>query len=471
MEEVMVIKSPGGGRFFPSDEEEVFSFIKKNMLENVVKTSKIVLSPHAGYVYSGETAAMAISYLERNFETAVIIATAHTVESEKPSVVKNAVFEGVYGRIETDDELIDFLLKKDVFKNNPSAFIHEHSVDVILPFLKYLKKDFKIVPLVVNGENKEILKKTAIFLKELSLKKNIVFIISSDLSHYPPYDVAYASDNAIAFAYDIAIRNGDVDYFYLTKELLSQKYSNYLDTVACGFSPMTLGLFLALEMGYNSFEVAKYTNSGMIADKGSVVGYLGGFFARKEIKKDFIIELIQEEKKELLIMARKSIESYIKEKKVFKENILKNPKFNLPFAVFVTLTKDGDLRGCIGSLLPHMLLGDAVCEYSVKAAFNDPRFDEVSLDELKKIKIEISILSPLRRIKNISEIREKIDGVYVKRGFRSGTYLPQVWEHFEKKEDFLRSLFDEKSGIGYEHLNASDTEIYTYTVLNFSESH
>ena len=465
----MIIKSPAAGRFFPLDEKEVFSFMEKNFLKNVSQKSKIILLPHAGYIYSGKTAAKAISHLDTDFETAVIIATAHTVESEKPSLVLDCIFDGVYGQIKTDDEMIKILLESGIFKNSPSAFIREHSVDVVLPFLKYIKKDFKIIPIVVNGEDKEILKKAANFLNRLNYKKKLVFVISSDLSHYPPFNVAYASDNAIALSYDIAIVNMDIDYFYLTKELLMEKYSSYLDTVACGFSPMVLGHFLAVEMGYNSFNVVEYTNSGMVALKDSVVGYLGGFFTYKDIKNDFIIELSDKEKSELLAMARKSIESYIKDKKIFKKDILENPKFNLPFAVFVTLTKYHELRGCIGSLSPHMLMQDAVCEYAVKAAFEDPRFNEVTKDELDKINIEISILSPLKKIKNISEIRENIDGVYVKNGFRSGTYLPQVWEHFNKKEDFLRSLFDEKSGIGYSKINDPKTEIYTYTVLNFSE--
>jgi hypothetical protein len=465
----MIIKSPGGGIFFPSDEKEVFSFIEKNVLKKVSQKSRIILSPHAGYIYSGKTSIKAISHLENDFETAVIIGTAHTFASEKPMTVSNCIYEGVYGNIKTDDELIDILIKKGYFKNEPSAFLREHSIDVILPILKYFKKDFKIIPIVSNSNNKEILKKASLLLNELNSKRKLVFIISSDLSHYPPFDVAFASDNAISLSYDISIKNKDVDYFYLTENLLMEKYSSYLDTVACGFSPMVIGHFLSISMGYNSFQVVEYTNSGMVSSKDSVVGYLAGFFTKKDFNEDFLIDLNEKEKSELLLIARKSIENYIKEKKVFKNNILEDPKFNLPFAVFVTLTKNDDLRGCIGSLLPHMLLGDAVCEYSVKAAFEDPRFDEVLKDELKEIKIEISILSPLKRIKNISEIRENIDGVYVKRGFRSGTYLPQVWEHFNRKEDFLRSLFDEKSGIGYNHINDPDTEIYTYTVLKFSE--
>jgi len=465
----MVIKSPAEGRFFPSDEKEVFSFIEKNIIKKTDVKSKIVLSPHAGYAYSGKTSAKAISHLERDFDTAVIIATAHTVESEKPSLIKDCSFEGVYGSIKTDDELVDFLLKKSVFNLNNSAFTREHSVDVILPFLKCLNSDFKIVPIVINGEDKDILKKSAIAIKELSDKKKVVFVISSDLSHYPPFDVANASDIALSMAYDISIKNNDVDYFYLTKNQLFEKYSGYLDTVACGFSPMVLGLFLAGKIGYNSFEIAEYSNSGMVAERRSVVGYLGGFFTSKNLRKDLIIHLNDEEKNDLLDMARKSIANYLKDKKVFKKDILENPKFNLPFAVFVTLTENEELRGCIGSLTPQELLGDAVCEYAVKAAFEDPRFDELLSSELEKIKIEISILSPLKRVSDISEVNENIDGVYVKNGFRSGTYLPQVWEHFKNKTDFLKSLFDEKSGIGYDKVKDPDTEIYTYRVLNFRE--
>ncbi|MCX7641268.1 MAG: AMMECR1 family protein, partial [Elusimicrobiales bacterium] len=99
----------------------------------------------------------------------------------------------------------------------------------------------------------------------------------------------------------------------------------------------------------------------------------------------------------------------------------------------------------------------------------DPRFEPLSKDEFKKINIEISLLSPLIKIKDLSEIKENFHGVYVKRGNKNGTYLPQVWEHFSNKEEFLFSLLSQKAGIEYRYLTEPQTELYIYTVEKIKE--
>jgi AmmeMemoRadiSam system protein A len=145
------------------------------------------------------------------------------------------------------------------------------------------------------------------------------------------------------------------------------------------------------------------------------------------------------------------------------------PEFNQPAAVFVTLELAGDLRGCIGSLEPRGTLADMVAAYACAAAFEDPRFGQVGEAELEKIKIEISVLSPLERAAGAEAVKEGVHGVYIKSGRRSGTYLPQVWEHFGKKEDFLSSLCLEKAGLAADAWKDGRAELYTYTVDRFAE--
>lgn len=460
----MIRKAIVEGKFYPDNKKELMDFLSSSF-ENGERKSRIILTPHAGYVYSGRTAAKSFSHLIDDFETVIVIGTAHTMYLKRCATLRDCVFSNCLGDVKTDDEVIDILLEDEGFENNPKAHLSEHSVEVQLPFLQFLKKDFKLVPIVSNSEDKSVLLSAAKKIADLMKKnKKIALVISSDLSHYPPYEIAYISDNAIGLSYDAAIANKNVDYFYLTKDLLSQKYRKLLDTVACGFSPMVVGLGVAYFMDCNEFEIMEYTNSGDVTEaREEVVGYLSGMFVKSN-RKDFRLNLDEKEKQYLLALSKKSIENYLKTGNFLKIDYFQYPKLNLPAAVFVTLTIDKELRGCIGCLAPHMLLGDAVIDYSVRAAFEDPRFSPLTESELKKIDIEISILSPLKKINNTSEIKENVHGVFVKKGFLSGTYLPQVWENFSNKEDFLRSLFDEKSGIGFENINAPDTEIYIYTV-------
>ncbi|MEW6013520.1 MAG: AmmeMemoRadiSam system protein B [Elusimicrobiales bacterium] len=462
----MVRKSVAEGRFYPDNKFELEEFFSQN-IKDLTPKSEIIVSPHAGYVYSGKTAAKSFSHIEKDFETAFVIGTAHTVYAKKCCLIKDCLFRGVWGDIQSDDEIIDFLLQdKKSFEINPNAHLSEHSIEVVIPFLNHINKSFKIVPIAVNGEDREILFNAAKKISIAMKKKKSVCVISTDLSHYPPYEIAHSVDNAFSMAYDISITNKDTDYFYLTKELLFKKYSRFLDTVACGFSPMVLGLNIALNSDYNRFKIIECVNSGDVMESDNVVGYLSGIFL-KDKAVEYKINLSKDEKKYLLSLAKKSIQNYISDNKMLKVEYFTYPKLNLPFAVFVTLNEKDNLRGCIGSLSPHMLLGDAVIDYAVKAGFEDPRFPPLSRKELDKINMEISILSPLKKISDISEIKENIHGVYIKNGFRSGTYLPQVWEHFKTKEEFLVSLFNEKSGIGYENLN--DSEIYIYTVESIKE--
>ncbi|MEF3280015.1 MAG: AmmeMemoRadiSam system protein B [Elusimicrobiota bacterium] len=456
------------GRFYPSDKNELVNFLSSSIKDSFPK-SRIILAPHAGYVYSGNTAAKTFSYVEKDFETAVIIGTSHTSYSRKCLILKDTIYSNVLGEVKTDDELAESLLKDKYFENNPDAHRSEHSIEVQIPFLQYIKNDFKILPIVVNFEDEKMLIESGKKIAELMKKKKLVIVISTDLSHYPPYEYAYVSDNAISFAYSASVINRDISYFTLAKKLISEKYKKQIDTIACGFAPMVVGLSAAIESGYNNFDIIECVNSGDISGhRDEVVGYLGGVFL-KDGEKEFRFNFDDNEKEYLIMLSRKAIETKLRSKKSFSVDYFQYPKINLPCAIFVTLTINKELRGCIGSLFPHMLVGDAVIDYSIKSAFDDPRFPPLSLEEFKKIKVEISLLSPLKRIYDVSEIKENIHGVYVKNGFMSGTYLPQVWEHFIKKEDFLKSLLDEKSGIGYEKLNSPETEIYIYTVEKINE--
>jgi len=176
------------------------------------------------------------------------------------------------------------------------------------------------------------------------------------------------------------------------------------------------------------------------------------------------------DRSQLLYLARRSIEYYLNHERHFTLDNQNNPIFMEERAVFVTLHKDGNLRGCIGHMHARMPLYKAVIQMAVAAAFEDPRFPTVQKEELDNIEIEISVLSPMERISDYNQIQMGIDGVWIKKDFHSGVYLPQVatdtgWD----RETFLRSLCSSKAGLPADAYRDADTEIYIFQVEKFCE--
>jgi AmmeMemoRadiSam system protein A len=200
-----------------------------------------------------------------------------------------------------------------------------------------------------------------------------------------------------------------------------------------------------------------------------VVGYGAGFYTAVKPKPPAALQLDAAMRAELLALARGSISACLKTGRSPEQPLAERPEFNQPAAVFVTLTAGGNLRGCIGSLEPRGTLTDMVAAYACAAALEDPRFPPLSEAELKKVKLEISLLSPMERAAGPQAVKEGVHGVYVKSGRRSGTYLPQVWEHFGSKEEFLSSLCAEKAGLPAGAWKDGSAELYTYTAEHFEE--
>jgi len=174
---------------------------------------------------------------------------------------------------------------------------------------------------------------------------------------------------------------------------------------------------------------------------------------------------------QLLDLARKSIRFYLENNKIFSlEQPPEAPQLSEYRAVFVTLHKDANLRGCIGQMHAQMPLYKAVIQMAQASAFEDPRFPNLQPEEYDEIEIEISALSPMQKISDYKKIRMGIDGVWIKQGFQSGVYLPQValdtgWD----RETFLSSLCSSKAGLHPQAFKQPECEIYIFQVEKFSE--
>ena len=356
------------------------------------------------------------------------------------------------------------LIKKGegVFTFRNDAHDKEHCLEVQLPFLQMLFKDVPpIVPIIIGTDRLPVLEAIAETLEPYFNEDNL-FIINSDFSHYPSYDDAEASDLYLADA----ITTGGLNAF--RKALSDIRKMDYVgqDTAACGACAIAVLLSMMDAQGRNNFtaEHLMYRNSGdsPYGDKDRVVGYNAIAFTRvgKPAEKDHLFHFTDEEKAHMLATARASIYSALGLEYDGDDSpvgILKEEGYG----VFVTLHLNGRLRGCIGRFTSSVSLHETIQEMAQSAAFSDPRFPALSKKEAPLVDIEISVLSPLKKIASIDEFKLGRDGIYMIKGSRHGTFLPQVAEETGwNTEEFLGYCARDKAGIGY--YGWKDADLYTY---------
>jgi len=462
------------GRFYPADPAElrtqVQQFLSKAVERKAGNSPLAIIVPHAGYVFSGEVAASGFNQIdpEQKFERIFIIGSSHTMVFKGASVYCAGNFETPLGTVQVDLDLAKKLVAENkIMNDNVEPHTAEHSIEVQIPFLQvHLKNDFKIVPIIIGSSDKETPQKLAAVLKPYLNEKNL-FVISSDFSHYPNYKDASTVDKITASA----IQSNKASKLLSALDANEDKNIPGLATSLCGWSSVLTLLYMTESMPAISVNLLQYKNSGdsSYGGKDRVVGYNALSFTKGKANSGPDFSLSEEDQKFLLKLARQTVEQYVRKGSTPEVDTTKlSPALKTPCGAFVTLNKKHVLRGCIGRFEPNMPLWTVVELMAVASATQDYRFPKVEPKELSQIKIEISALTPLKRIKSVDEFILGKHGIYIKDGNAHGTFLPQVAEKSGwTKEEFLGHCAQDKAGIGWDGWKTA--ELYTYEALVFGE--
>jgi MEMO1 family protein len=466
------------GKFYPADKETLKNDLSKLFEECVKPSSKnkvrAIITPHAGYVYSGKIAASAFSQIDRDatYRNIFIIGSSHIMAFDGASAYGDGDFITPLGKLTVNKDITAKLKSENKLFDFPvTAHIQEHSLEVQMPFIQYyFRNDMPIVPIIIGANNTATIKKLAAILKPYFTPDNL-FVISSDFSHYPSYETANEADKATANA----IISGSPQKFLDVLRKNDQRGDPGLVTSMCGWTSGLLLLYLAEGDPDLEFTKVDYCNSGDsgYGSKDEVVGYNAIVLtekksgAQKQKNLSDEIKFTAAEKDQLISLARNNIRSLLYDKKTIAVDTARLPEvFKKPLGVFVTLKIRGALRGCIGRFISSEPLYEVVLESSQSSAFEDPRFSPLTKDELPETDIEITVLGPLKKINSIKEIVLGRHGIYITKDHRSGTMLPQVaTENGWTVEQFLGYTSRDKAGIGWDGWKNADIYIYEGIVL------
>jgi AmmeMemoRadiSam system protein B/AmmeMemoRadiSam system protein A len=467
------VRQPGvAGSFYPADPKALAAMID-DMLAHaspppINDPILAVVAPHAGYQYSGPVAAYTYAALKgRKFSRVVVIAPSHYEAFDFTSVFDGDAYATPFGAVQ-----IDMAFAKELVKSSPSIKFSsqghiptkegaEHALEVELPWLQRVLGDFQLVPVVMGDQSYESSRALGVALAKLIRGSDTLIVASSDLSHYHPYDEAVKIDHKTLNALQAW------DYFSMSQNFEMRVWE------ACGGAPIVAAMIAAERMGADQAIVLKYANSGdTTGDHSRVVGYSAVALVKTQSQRipEQPFSLGAREKSELLALARKSVEYAVRERKAYEPPATPSEFLNQERGAFVTLKESGELRGCIGYTSAVKPLYMTVRDTATLAALRDTRFQPVSASELPQLDYEISVLSPLRRVLDIRQIKIGQHGLLMKNGAYEGLLLPQV--PVEERWDRQRFLEETcaKAGMRAGCWKDENTDIFMFTAVVFGET-
>ncbi|MGB5079442.1 MAG: AmmeMemoRadiSam system protein B [Burkholderiales bacterium] len=442
--------------FYPGEAralaEEVTAFLEQTAeAPPAPGFPKLVIVPHAGYVYSGPVAASAYDLLRPArgvVRRVVVLGPCHRVPVRGLALPAARAFDTPLGRVPVDQAAVAAVRDLPQVVESAATHAEEHALEVQLPFLQQVLGTFSLVPLVVGSVAPE---KVAEVLERLWGGEETLIVISSDLSHYQPYETAREIDGATVRAildFDAGISHEQ----------------------ACGATPVAGALIAAKRKGLAP-RLLDCRNSGDTAGgRDQVVGYASFALDRGQAR------YAAEHGRRLLQIARAAIADAL------GGDSAPGPRgpaagetwLNEWRATFVTLKQDEELRGCVGSLDAQRPLAADVAANACAAAFQDTRFAPLTREEFARTDLEVSLLSAPKRLlfedhaDLVARLRPGVDGVILEYGEQRATYLPQVWEGLPDPERFIASL-KQKAGIP-QNTSTGRCRIKRYSALKWSET-
>jgi hypothetical protein len=413
----------GDARSLAAEVDDLLGSVEQ--LEPRFSFPKALIVPHAGYIYSGPVAARAYDELAPArgiVKRVVLLGPVHRVPVRGLALPGAAAFDTPLGRIPIDADAVRSLAGLGQVVASAAAHAMEHSLEVQLPFLQRVLGEFSLVPFAVGDASPA---EVAQVIEALWGGPETLIVISTDLSHYHVYDEAKRIDKATVAR--IAALAADLNH-----------------DEACGATPLN-GMLAVARRKKLSIRLLSACNSGDTAGgREQVVGYSSfGLYGEDAVTPAQAGET-------LLSIARASIESALFGKSAPAAGDA--GWLRRSGASFVTLTLEGALRGCIGSLSAERALGVDVAENARAAAFHDPRFPALSVPEWPRLGVEVSLLTTPKPIRFADEadlfaqIRAGEDGLILEHGAHRATYLPQVWESLPDKRQFVAELM-KKAGL------------------------
>jgi AmmeMemoRadiSam system protein B/AmmeMemoRadiSam system protein A len=391
------------GQFYPASPRQLKAMIKGMIDEKAEKEEVIgLVSPHAGYEYSGPVVGALVSRIKFK-DTFIIMGPNHTGRGKAFSIMTEGVWQTPLGDVEIDSELAKRILGISRYlKEDQAAHLDEHSIEVQLPFLQYFKPDVKFVPIVFSFGTgdiyQEIGREIARAVKEL--KREVVIMTSSDMTHYESQESAQWKD---AQAIEAIVE--------LNEEKLLQRVQT-LNITMCGYAPAVSLISAAKELGATRAELVKYQTSGdTTGDYSSVVGYAG---------------IVLRGMSPLARLAKETVETYVKEGKIIRPKEL-TPEMKEAAGVFVSIHKLGGLRGCIGTFEPQRgNVAEETITNAINSATGDPRFPPIGPHELKDLDYSVDVLTRPVAVDDKDKLDPRQYGVIVECGWRRGLLLPDL---------------------------------------------
>jgi AmmeMemoRadiSam system protein B/AmmeMemoRadiSam system protein A len=467
-----IVRHPAwAGTFYPAEAAELAEMIER-LTQRVQKAGgriprdkklKALVMPHAGYIYSGWTAAHAALVLKKSqFSKIILMGPDHKIGIRNGAISDVAAYQTPLGRIDLHPDTAILRRQPELFQSLPVSKDQEHSLEVILPFLQAYLGDFELVPIVVGRADVGPLARA---LSDI-LDDDTLLVVSSDLSHFLNYADAVSMD-----------RETVQGILNLNPAILTGKTNR-----ACGVMPLLMLLKIARH-NYWQPVLLHYSNSGDTAgNRSRVVGYatIAFFGDRLMDNQPASDQTFTEEQGQVLVkLARQTIGEKLGRKTSESAPDLtavlqSEESFESHNGTFVTLKIKGQLRGCIGNLTASETVWEAVKRNAINAAFHDPRFSPLTAKEFDQTDIEVSILSEPRPLQFrdgkdlVQKLRVNVDGVIIRKGYASATFLPQVWEQLPRPEEFLSHLCM-KAGLSSDAWKDPQMEVLTYQVQYFEE--